>query len=309
MSRRLEPVQQFMARPKTRGRMLMLVAVLAFAAPAAAESTLEKAKRTGTLAVAYRETSMPFSYIDANGVPTGFGYDICLRIAEEVRRVTGRADLKVIDQPVTSVNRIPLMQNGTSDVECSSTTNNSERQKQVAFSINYFYTGTRLLVKAGSPVRSFDDLRDQVVVSTAGTTNLRLVRNLSEAHKLNIELLAAKDPAESALAVQSGRAVAYAMDDIILYFLRASSVDPLQWAVVGEPIQVEPYAIMFRRDDPSFKQLVDATLTRMIRSGEFEKLYDKWFMSPIPPKGVNLQIPMSRELRENLKALSDKPAT
>jgi len=284
---------------------------LAVAAGAAAQAppTLEKVKQSGSITVAYRETSMPFSYLDGDAKPTGFAYEICQRIVEEIKRSTGRADLKVQEQPVSSTNRIPLMQNGTIDLECGSTTNNSERQKQVAFSINYFYTGTRLLVRAGAPIRSIDDLRGKTVVSTAGTTNYKLVRQLSEERGLGIDLIGAKDPAESALTVQYGRAAAYAMDDILLYFLRASAPVPAEWAVVGDPIQIEPYAVMMRRDDPAFKKLVDDTVAAMMRSGEFERLYTKWFQSPIPPKGINLQIPMSDELRNNLKALSDKPAT
>ena len=144
---------------------------------------------------------------------------------------------------------------------------------------------------------------------TTGTTNFKIIRNLNEEQKLGIDLLGAKDHAESALMVQTGRAVAFAMDDILLYGLKASSQNPAELAVVGEAIQVEPYAIMLRRDDPSFKKLVDDTLASLMKSGEFDKLYKKWFESPIPPKGINLQAPMSQELKDNMKALSDKPAT
>jgi glutamate/aspartate transport system substrate-binding protein len=210
---------------------------------------------------------------------------------------------------VTSANRIPLLQNGTVDIECGSTTNNSERGKQVAFATNYFYTGTRFLVKAGDTVKSLDALRGKVIVSTTGTTNLRVVRTLNEEKKLGIELLGAKDHAEAALLVQSGRAFAFAMDDILLYGLKAGAADPAGLAVVGDAIQVEPYAIMLRKDDPAFKKLVDDTLAALVRSGDFERLYKKWFQSPIPPKGVNLNAPISKELLDNLKNLSDKPTT
>jgi glutamate/aspartate transport system substrate-binding protein len=291
-------------------RSLLLVAcALPAMAFAQTTSTLDKVKQSGAMTIAYREASIPFSYLDDKAQPTGFSYEICLRIVDEVKKATGRADLKLQTQAVTSANRIPLLQNGTIDIECGSTTNNSERQKQVAFAINYFYTGTRFLVKAGTPVTSIDDLKGKTVVSTTGTTNYKIIRNLSEEKKLNIDLLGAKDHAESALMVQTGRAVAFGMDDILLYGLRASAQDPSQLAVVGEAIQVEPYAIMLRKDDPEFKKLVDATLTGLIKSGEFEKLYRKWFQSPIPPRGINLQAPMSKELIENLKVLSDKPAT
>jgi ABC-type amino acid transport substrate-binding protein len=209
---------------------------------------------------------------------------------------------------VTSQNRIPLLVNGTIDIECGSTTNNSERAKQVAFAINYFYTGTRLLVKTGSPVRSWADLKGRRVVSTSGTTNYQVLRKTNAERELGFELIAAKDHAESALLVQSDRADAFGMDDILLYGLRASAANPGALAVVGEALQVEPYAIMLRKDDPAFKKLVDDTLVGLMKSGEFETLYRKWFLAPIPPKGINLNAPMGRELQENLKALSDRPA-
>jgi ABC-type amino acid transport substrate-binding protein len=286
-----------------------LLTLVAPAAMAQTPLTLDKVKSSGTMTVAYRESSIPFSYLDDKAQPTGFGWEICARIVDEVKKATGRADLKVQTQAVTSANRIPLLQNGTIDIECGSTTNNSERGKQVAFAINYFYTGTRFLVKAGAPVKTLDDLKGKVVVSTTGTTNFRVMRTLNEEKKLGLDLLGAKDHAESALLVQSGRALAFAMDDILLYGLRASAANPAELAVVGEAIQVEPYAIMLRRDDPAFKKLVDDTLAGLMKSGEFTKLYAKWFQSPIPPKGINLNAPMSKELQDNLTALSDKPAT
>ena len=287
----------------------MMLAACGMPAAVAQTATLDKVKGSGTITVAYREASIPFSYLDDKAQPTGFGWEICGRVVDDVRKATGRNDLKVQTQAVTSANRIPLLQNGTIDIECGSTTNNSERAKQVAFATNYFYTGTRFLVKAGSSVKSLDELRGKVVVSTTGTTNFRVVRTLNEEKKLAIELLGAKDHAESALLVQSGRAFAFAMDDILLYGLKAGAANPAELAVVGDAIQVEPYAIMLRRDDPAFKKLVDDTLAALVKSGEFERLYKKWFLSPIPPKGINLNAPMSRELIENLKNLSDKPAT
>ena len=270
--------------------------------------TLDKVKASGVITVAYRDSSIPFSYLGADAQPTGFGWEICGRIVEQVRKATGRADLKVATQSVTSQNRIPLLANGTVDIECGSTTNNSERAKQVSFAINYFYTGTRLLVKSSSPIKSFADLKGRKVVSTTGTTNFQVMRKLNVEKQLGFELISAKDHAESALLVQSDRADAFAMDDILLYGLRASAINPAELAVVGDAVQVEPYAIMLRKDDPAFKQLVDATLTQLMKSGEFETLYKKWFQSPIPPKGINLNAPMSRELQDNLKTLSDKPA-
>lgn len=290
-------------------RSLLLALALPAAALAQTPATLDKIKQSGTMTLAYRESSIPFSYLGGDAQPTGFGFEICEKIADKVKVATGRADMKKAYQSVTSANRIPLLQNGTIDIECGSTTNNSERGKQVQFATNYFYTGTRFLVKAGTSVNKLADLAGKPVVSTTGTTNFQIIRRLNEEQKLGIDLLGAKDHAESALLVQSGRAVAFAMDDILLYGLKASSLQPAELAVVGEAIQVEPYAIMVRRDDPAFKKLVDDTVAGLMKSGEFEALYKKWFLSPIPPKGINLNAPMSKELIDNMKALSDKPAT
>jgi glutamate/aspartate transport system substrate-binding protein len=277
--------------------------------PAQAQTTLEKVKASGSISVAYRESSIPFSYLDDKAQPVGFGVDICDRIVDEIKKATGRADLKVTRQAVTSANRIPLLVNGTIDIECGSTTNNSDRGKQVAFATNYFYTGTRFLVKADSGIKGMGDLNNKIVVSTTGTTNFRIMRNMITEQKLPIELIGAKDHSESALLVESGRAAAFAMDDILLYGLRASAQNPASLAVVGEAIQVEPYAIMVRREDPTMKALVDGVLAGMMKSGEFIRLYTKWFQSPIPPRGINLNAPMGKELVDNMKLLSDKPAT
>ena len=271
-------------------------------------STLDKARASGSITVGYRESSIPFSYLAGEGKPTGFGWEICGKIVEQVKKATGRADLQIAAQAVTSQNRIPLIQNGTVDIECGSTTNNVERNKQVAFSTNYFYTGTRFLVKADAPISVVNDLKGKKVVSTTGTSNILVLRKLIREQNLGFDLLSAKDHAEAALLVQTGRADAFGMDDILLYGLRASAQSPADFRIVGDPIQVEPYAIVLRKDDPAFKKLIDDTLAALIRSGEFEALYKKWFQSPIPPRGINLNAPMSKELRDNLKALSDKPA-
>ncbi|MCG2592151.1 amino acid ABC transporter substrate-binding protein [Ramlibacter sp. XY19] len=282
--------------------------LLSFGALAQVPPTLDKVKAQGVITVAHRESSIPFSYLGAEGKPVGFGWEICQRIVDNVKKATGRADLKVETLPVTSQNRIPLVQNGTVDIECGSTTNNSDRAKQVAFAINYFYTGTRFLVKADSGIKSLAELKGKRVVTTAGTTNFQVLRAANQKQELGFDLSTAKDHSESALLVEGGRADAFGMDDILLYGLRAAAARPESLAVVGEPLQVEPYAIMFRKDDPAFKKLVDDTIAGMMKSGEFETLYKKWFQSAIPPKGINLNAPMSKELQDNLKAMSDKPA-
>lgn len=287
---------------------LAFFAIFTMTITGAMANTIEKAKTTGKFTLAYRESSIPFSYIGEDGKPLGFGWEMCKLIAEEVKKETGRKDLVVESQAVTSQNRIPLIQNGTVDVECGSTTNNSERGKQVTFAINYFYTGTRFLVKADSGIKSINDLKGKKVVSTTGTTNYQILRNLNDEKKYGFELLGAKDHADALLMVESGMAHAFGMDDILLYGLKASSKESAKLAVVGESIQVEPYAIMFRKDDPKFQALVNKVITNSIKSGEFEKAYKKWFQTNIPPKNVNLNAPMSKELKDNLKALSDKPA-
>ena len=287
---------------------LAFFAIFTMTITGAMANTLEKAKTTGKFTLAYRESSIPFSYLGEDGKPLGFGWEMCKLIAEEVKKETGRKDLVVESQAVTSQNRIPLIQNGTVDVECGSTTNNSERGKQVTFAINYFYTGTRFLVKADSGIKSINDLKGKKVVSTTGTTNYQILRNLNDEKKYGFELLGAKDHADALLMVESGMANAFGMDDILLYGLKASSKESAKLAVVGESIQVEPYAIMFRKDDPKFQALVNKVITNSIKSGEFEKAYKKWFQTNIPPKNVNLNAPMSKELKDNLKALSDKPA-
>ena len=287
---------------------LAFFAIFTMTITGAMANTLEKAKTTGKFTLAYRESSIPFSYLGEDGKPLGFGWEMCKLIAEEVKKETGRKDLVVESQAVTSQNRIPLIQNGTVDVECGSTTNNSERGKQVTFAINYFYTGTRFLVKSDSGIKSINDLKGKKVVSTTGTTNYQILRNLNDEKKYGFELLGAKDHADALLMVESGMAHAFGMDDILLYGLKASSKESAKLAVVGESIQVEPYAIMFRKDDPKFQALVNKVITNSMKSGEFEKAYKKWFQTNIPPKNVNLNAPMSKELKDNLKALSDKPA-
>lgn len=307
----MRPVAMIRALTRALAPAVPATALLAIALPPATAQTLptlDKVKASGVITVAYRESSIPFSYLDDKVQPTGFGWEICAKVVEQVRQATGRADLKVQTQAVTSANRIPLLVNGTIDIECGSTTNNADRQKQVTFATNYFYTGTRFLVKADSGIKSLDDLKGKTVVSTTGTTNLRVMRTLNEERQLGIDLISAKDHAESALLVQSGRAVAFAMDDILLYGLKAGAAKPEELAVVGDALQVEPYAIMLRKDDPAFKKLVDGTLAALVRSGEFEMLYNRWFLAPIPPKGIKLDAPMSEPLRRNLTQLSDQPA-
>ena len=274
----------------------------------AGAQTLQKISGANKITVSYREASVPFSYLIGSSKAVGFSVELSEAIIDDIRKKLKKPNLEVAYMSVTSQNRIPLLVNGTYDLECGSTTNNTARAKDVAFSTNIFYTGTRLLVKKSSGIKNYADLEKKTVASTTGTTNAQVIRKYNADKKLDMQLVLGKDHDDSLLLVESDRAVAFAMDDILLFGLIANSKDPAALQVVGDSLQVEPYACMVRKDDPEFKKLVDGTLNRMMKSGEFTRLYTKWFMSPIPPKGVNLNLPMGAELKDNLKALSDKPA-
>ena len=300
-----------MKRVLTGALCAATVAMLGAALPAHAQSadTLSKISSSGKMTFAYRESSVPFSYLEDPEKPIGFAVDISNAIADAVRKQTGKSNLTVGWQAVTSANRIPLLQNGTIDLECGSTTNNSARGKDVDFAINHFYTGTRLLVKKSSGIKNYADLKGKTVAITTGTTNMQVVRRYNEEKGLGINIVSTKDHADAALLVEADRAAAFAMDDILLFGLKANAKDPASLEVVGDSLQVEPYACMIRKNDPKFKALVDGVITGMMKSGEFEKLYNKWFMQPIPPRNQSIGLPMSKELQDNIKAPSDKPAT
>lgn len=271
--------------------------------------TLQKITSSGRITLGYRESSVPFSYLAGPRQPIGFGVDIYTHLIPALKRATGRADLEVNWQALTSQNRIPLIANGTVDLECGSTSNTAARAKTVAFAINYFYTGPKLLVKQGSEVKEFQDLAGKTVAVTTGTTTMKLLRKMDLERSMNMQLLPGKDHADSFLLVDAGRAVAFAMDDILLYGQILNAKQPAQWQVVGTPPQVEPYACMLRKDDPAFKRIVDSVIADLMRSGEFERIYAKWFLSPIPPRGRSLNLPMNEALRDNLRKLSDQPAS
>ena len=285
----------------------LLAALLACAGVAQAD-TLSKIAQSGKITLAYRESSVPFSYILGSSHPVGMSVEVSEAVADAVRKQLKLPTLQIERLAVTSSNRIPLVVNGTVDLECGSTTNNTARGKDVAFAINYFYTGTRLLTKKGSGVRNYADLAGKTTATTTGTTNLQVMRKYFSEKKIDTSMVYGKDHGESFLLVEGGRAAAFGMDDILLYGLRANAANPSDYEVVGDALQVEPYACMLRKDDPAFKKLVDKVIGDMMKSGEFTRLYTKWFLSPIPPKGVTLGVPMSAELKANLKALSDKPA-
>ena len=289
---------------------LMTAALLAVGlATTAGAQTLKKVADGNKITVSYREASVPFSYLIGATKAVGFSVELSDAIVEDVRKKLNKPTLEVARIAVTSQNRIPLLVNGTYDLECGSTTNNSARGKDVAFSINMFYTGTRLLTKKSSNIKNYADLAKKTVASTTGTTNAQVIRKYNADQNLDMQLILGKDHDDSLLLVESDRAVAFAMDDILLFGLIANSRNSASLEVVGDSLQVEPYACMLRKDDPEFKALVDGTISRMMKSGEFAKLYTKWFETAVPPRGTNLSLPMSPQLKDNLKALSDKPAT
>jgi ABC-type amino acid transport substrate-binding protein len=285
-----------------------LLATLACAAPVAMAQTLEKIASSNRITVGYREASVPFSYLAGSPKAVGFAVDLTEAIVDEVKQQLNRPALAVQYLAVTGQNRIPLLVDGSYDLECGSTTHTSAREKDVAFSVNYFYTGTRLLTKKGSGIRGMADLAKKTVATTAGSTNEKVLRKEIADRGLDTQVLASKDYADGLADLQADKAAALALDDVLLFGLRANAPDPAALEVVGEALQVEPYGCMVRRNDPAFKALVDRTIGRLMSSGEFTRLYAKWFESPIPPKGANLAMPMSDTLKANLREQSDKAA-
>ncbi|MBK1680556.1 glutamate/aspartate ABC transporter substrate-binding protein [Rhodocyclus tenuis] len=286
-----------------------LVAASLFSPAAFADEltgTLKKIKDTGSITLGHRESSIPFSYYDDQQQVIGYSQELMLKVVDAVKADLKLARLDTKLMPVTSANRISLVQNGTIDLECGSTTNNLERQKQVAFSNTIFVIGTRLMTRKDSGIKDFPDLAGKNVVTTAGTTSERLLRKMNEEKKLGMNIISAKDHGESFLTLETGRAVAFMMDDALLYGEMAKAKRASDWAVVGTPQSFEAYGCMLRKDDPAFKKLVDGALAKAMTSGEAEKVYNKWFQQPIPPKGLNLGFPLSDAMKAIYKAPSDK---
>jgi glutamate/aspartate transport system substrate-binding protein len=278
------------------------------AAPVLAQEspTLKKIKDTGSITLGHRESSIPFSYYDDKQQVIGYSHEMMLKAVDAIKAELKLAKLDVKLMPVTSANRITLLQNGTVDMECGSTTNNLERQKQVGFSTSIFVIGTRLMAKKDAGVKDFPDLAGKNVVTTAGTTSERLIRKMNEEKQMKMNIISAKDHGESFLTLESGRAVAFMMDDALLYGEMAKAKRPSDWVVVGTAQSKEAYGCMLRKDDAGFKKVVDAALTKAMTSGEAEKIYNKWFMNPIPPKGLNLNMPLSDDMKALYKAPNDK---
>jgi len=299
---------------RLRHLALALAPVLALGLlPAAAVAqeltgTLKKIKETGAITMGVRDSSVPFSYLDDKQQPVGFAIDVCQKVVDAVRTRLGMPGLKVVMTPVTSATRIPLLANGTIDLECGSTTNNAARQQQVAFSNTYFLTASKFVSKAASNIADIDGLKGKTVVSTSGTTNIVQLNAANTARSLGLNILTAKDHAESFLLVETGRAAAFVMDDVLLASLVAASKDPAAYRISTDAFsQPEPYAIMLRKDDPQFKQLVDATTAALFRSPEGTALYNRWFTQAIPPRNLNLNLPMAPVLQRAFQNPSDNP--
>jgi glutamate/aspartate transport system substrate-binding protein len=299
-----------------RSRFLGLVSGLALTAALGASGlqaeeltgTLKTIKESGAITLGYRDSSIPFSYLDDNQKPVGFAMDICYKIVDAVKKELKLDKLEVKLNPVTSSTRIPLLANGTIDLECGSTTNNAERQKQISFTNTHFLTASRFVSKKASKINSINDLKGKTVVSTAGTTNIKQLTEANAARSLGATIVPAKDHAEAFLMVETDRAAAFVMDDILLASLVAGSKEPNAYVISTDAFsKPEPYGIMLRRDDPAFKKVVDAATAALYTGGEGGRLYDKWFMQKIPPKGLNLNAPISPELKAEFAKPSDSP--
>ncbi|AQR66242.1 amino acid ABC transporter substrate-binding protein [Aquaspirillum sp. LM1] len=286
----------------------LAIATALCATPALADDlpTLQKIKSSGTIVVGHRESSIPFSYLDGNQKPVGYSMDLCNKVVEAVKKELKMPALVTKLTPVTSQTRIPLMTNGTIDLECGSTTNSLERQKQVAFGVTTFVSPVRMVVKADSGIKSLSDLNGKAVATTTGTTSDRYIKQNEKGQSIDVKNVYGKDHAESFLMVETGRASAFVMDEVLLAGFIASARNPKDFALAGPALSTEPYGIMLRKDDPQFKALVDKTLTDLMKSGEINKIYAKWFTSPIPPKNVNLNLPMNAQLQEAIKNPNDK---
>ena len=286
-----------------------ITVALGFVAGAQAQDltgTLKKIKEIGQITVAHRESSIPFSYLDDKQQPIGYSMDICANVVDAVKAELKMPNLKVVYQPVTSSNRIPLLQNGTIDLECGSTTNSVERQKLVAFGPTYFRIQVTAAVKKSSNIGTLTELNGKNISTTSGTTSVPLLKAYEKTKNIDVKEIYGKDHAESFLLLAEDRVAAFVMDDILLAGQIANSRSPNDYKILSESLRAEPYGPMLRKDDPQFKALVDKTLTALYKSPEIERIYKKWYQSPIPPKGVNLNFPMTPELKADFANPNDK---
>lgn len=287
-------------------RLALLLCLGAAAATAAAQGTLKKIADANTIVLGVRDASIPFSFLDDKQEAVGYSVDLCMRVVDAARKELKRPNLEVKKQVVTSSNRIPLIANGTVDLECGSTVNNIERQKLVAFSLTTFVVNTKFIVPKASGAKRLQDLKGQRVAVTSGTNTMQKVNEMNAKTSLGLTILPGKDHGESFLMVQTGRAAAFAEDDILLAGLAANTRNPHDYQLISiEGMPSDPYALMMRRDDPQFKALVDGALRTVFASGEIEKIYDKWFVKPIPPRGITLNFPISEQWKRVVKNPTD----
>ena len=285
---------------KLLSRIALAVVAMCFALGTSAQQltgTLKKIKDSGTITIGHRDSSIPFSYYDDKQQVVGYAMDICMTAVDAVKAELKMPNLKVALNPVTSATRIPLIANGTVDLECGSTTNNLDREKQVAFTDTYFVTANRYVAKKSSNIKTLADLKGKTVVSTSGTTNIKWLTEENGKQNLGMSIIPAKDHAEAFLMVETDRAVAFFMDDILLYSLVASAKNPADYVIGSEAYSIEPYGAMMPKDDPAFDKVVNTAIANLYKSGQINAIYDKWFLKPIPPKGITLNVPMSPQLK------------
>lgn len=269
--------------------------------------TLKKIKEKGVIVLGVRDSTKPFSYLNDKQDYEGYAVDLCLSIAKTIQRKLGMSQLTISMVPVTSSSRIPLIQNGTVDIECGNTTNTAERQNIVEFSPTYYVSGSRLLSKRASNIQSLADLRGKKLVINSGTTHIKMVTMLNDEQKLGIDIIASRDTAEGMLAVETGRAAAFMNDDIVLASLAGSSKIKNELVVGKDALSVEPFGLIYRKNDPAFKQVVDGSIANIFKSGDINKIYAKWFQSPSLPHGQNLNWPMSPETQAAIAKISNSP--
>lgn len=294
---------------KIRHSLLAAAAALSLAFPVMGQTpsgTLAKVKESAEIRLGHREVSIPFSYLDDQQKPVGFAMDLCAKVVEAVKAELKLPALQVRMQPIQLSNQIPLIQNGTIDIVCGPATNTLERQKIVSFSNTFFISSIRAVVRKDGPIKTYEDMAGKQVAFTSASTSIGLMAAREQDRKFQVTKVLSADHAASFLTLTTGRTEAFVMDDILLASLVASSTNPGNWRIIDEPLRVEPYGLILRKDDPQFKALVDRTLADLHRSGEFARLYGKWFTSPIPPKGLNLNFPMSSALKEALDKPNDR---
>jgi len=270
-----------------------------------AGDSLAKIRKTQTLTIGVRE-SPPFAFLGANNQGMGYAIDLCLKVADAIKKELKLPNMKVQFYSVDSATRFSALLEDKIDLECGSTTNNAERRKKFEFTIPHFFSSVKALVRTDSGIKNWNQFRNRTIVTTKSTTTVKLLTDRNDINSLNIKLIEGNTDQESFKMVEDNKADAFPMDDVLLYSLRADAKNPASFAIVGDALSVEPYSIMMRKDDPAFKKIVDTELLRIINEGEIYKIYDRWFMRPIPPKGSNMNMPMGFLLRDSLRFPTDQ---